>query len=267
MGLKRDILDGGFIDHNDLVSTSNTGGTDNGVMYSGEFVMLLHLLGELSESMKGWWKHSMSKVEISPGCVKRSPTNDRDDQGPDDYHGYLCGAKVCDPARAKAFLYHGVKDWAPTLLVWMTISLGFLPTATGAALGFLAAIIAGVLTQTLGYYDANNSLTERDFMWRFPQLITHAWFATGWIVPTPLRFFFIASLLFHVYRDVPTSDQDARRLGWLLIKNWDGKGIVSKWAVKKWNEKLLREYPNGMKDVASGYYGPEFPFTTYIPRT
>lgn len=229
MSLKRDIIHGGYIDINGLVSTSTAGSTDNGVMYTGEFVTLLDILGELTPSLRAYWRSSMSRCEVRPGVVRRSPTNDRDDEGPDDYHGYLCGAKRCDPSRAKAF----IKNW------------------------FLA----------LGMYDANKKLGIKDFMWRFPQLLTHAWFATDWYVPGPLRFFFIASLLFHVYRQVETTDQDARRLGWLLIKNWDGKGIVSRWAVKKWNEKLLREYPNGMQDVAAAYYGPQYPFTRYIPKT
>lgn len=229
MSLKKDIFGGGYIDDNCLVSTSNTGGTDNGVMYTGEFVVLLDDLGELTPAMKQYWRSTMDNVEVKRGVIKRSPTNDRDDEGPDDYHGYLCGAKRCDPKRAKDFIWN-----------WFT---------------------------ALGVYDSNKKLGWKDFMWRFPQLLTHAWFATGWYVPAPLRIFFIASLLIHAYRKVPTSDQDARRLGWLLIKNWDGKGIVSRWAVQKWNSKLLSEYPNGMRDVAKSYYGADFPFTRYISRT
>lgn len=226
MGLKREIFVGGYVDKDGLVSPNQDGGSNNGVMYTGEFVVLLKRNDELTPAMQEYWKSSMAQCEIKKGIVRRSPSNDRDDEGPDDYHGYLCGAKLCDPSRARAFLWYGICH--------------------------------------LGFYDSNKKLSFKDFMWRFPQMITHALFAAGWPVGI-FRIFFIGSLLYHFYKDVPVTNQDARRLGWLLIQNWDGKGLLSKWAVKKWTEKLMREYPNGMKDVYGSYYQARHPFITYVP--
>jgi hypothetical protein len=94
--------------------------------------------------------------------------------------------------------------------------------------------------------------------------VAQALMAAGYPVGI-FRLFFITTLLYHVFRDVPVANYDARRHGWLLIQTWDGKGLLSKWAVDRWKAKLLREYPNGMKDVYGSYYQSEHPFLTYVP--
>lgn len=217
----------GYIGADLLVTPNYRGGSNNGVMYTGEFIVILNRLGELTDEERHYWRLAMTNCEISPGLIKRSPTNDRDNEGPDDYHGYLAAAKHCDPQRAKNFLAHGYRHF--------------------------------------GFYDSNGRLEIKDFMWRFPQLIVQARMAAGLRCFTS-RLFFILPLMYHYLKAVPTSDTDARRLGWLLIQTWDGKGFFSKLAVRLWGDKLLKDYPNGMRDVAGIYYERGHPFAAFIPK-
>lgn len=224
---KKEIFNG-WIDTYCLVTPGRgeKGSSQNGVMYTGEFIVILNRLGELTPALKDYWKQRIEKCELHPGHIIRYPGS-TEVEGPDNYHGYLAAAKLCDPSRAKAFLWYGLTHF--------------------------------------GLYPTSEKITIKDFMWRFPQLIPMALMAAGLPVG-PFRAIFILTLMLHVWSNTPTDNQDARRLGWLLIQTWDGKGLLSKWAVKKWQDKLMKEYPvDGMKEVYHRYYEVGHPFIEYVP--
>jgi hypothetical protein len=219
-------LENGYLDVFGLVSPAYKGGSTNGVMYTSEAAVIADRIGQLDKTFITFWNDVIAPCEMSPGLISRTPAK-TGEEAPDDYYGYLAGAKRCDQAKARAFLWHGITH--------------------------------------AGFYNSDGKLAWSDFLWRQPQLITHALWAAG-LWAGPFRIFFIASLLFAIYQNHPASDTDARRIGWLLIQNWDGKGIVSKWAVKKWQAWLMTAYPEtGMRGVAAVYYGPNHPFITNIP--
>jgi len=215
----------GFIDEFGMVGPRRNAGSTNDVMFTGEAVVIADRIGELNDEWKKFWNDAMEGVEIGSGLIKRTPT-DPEEEAPDDYYGFLAGAKRCNPGAARKFLLHGLLH--------------------------------------LGFYNTDGEFAWSDCLWRQPQMITHALWAAGFWAG-PFRIFFIGSLLYAIYQDKPALDVDARRIGWLLIQNWDGKGWISKWAVNKWKTWLFKVYPDGMKGVAKRYYSGDHPFQTYIP--
>lgn len=232
MSLKIDILP--FLDKFGMVTPNRDGRSDNGVMYTSEYLLLLTFDGELLPEDKAEYLAKMERCLIRSGrgaVLMRDPENDGESQeGPDDYLGLLAGCRfIGNTEIPRAILWHGLTHFGAFNNV--------------APFGW----------------------TRQSWLWRQPQLITQALFAAKLPVG-PFRLFFILSLLYAVYQNAPKGNTDARRLGWLLIQAWDGKGLLSRWVVGVWKRWLFSKYPDGMIGVARIYYCEGHPFTAYIPE-
>lgn len=219
MNLKEDIKP--YLDQWGFVQPALGANSFNGVLYTAEYILALYKQNILTMNDISNCINTINKVIIEPGLIKRTPSYN-EQEGPDDYIGFLCVAKLFSSNYAKDFLKYGLKHW--------------------------------------GSYNNEQpgKWTTRSFLWRQPQLIAHALYACGERPIAPLRFIWAITILLAGWR-IPTNDLDARILSYLLIQNWDGKGWFCKWVVRVWNKRLLKDYPNGMKDVMMNYFQPGHP--------
>src|SRR4051812_35271424 len=82
-------------------------GSDNGVMYYSEYVILLAKRGELSSTDIGDFVAKIGPCFQTRGLLARAP-GARDQEGPDDYHGVLAACVVLDlPEFARDILAYG----------------------------------------------------------------------------------------------------------------------------------------------------------------
>lgn len=215
-----------FTDQFGLVAPNASRASTNGVCYTGEAMVIGLLNGEMDDVRRTWWKALMTSCEVAPGVLKRTPT-DLEPEAPDDYYGYLAGARIADPARARAWLLHGLTH--------------------------------------VGFYSTDGHFAWSNFLWRQPQLITLALFAARLPVG-PLRAFFCLSLMLDVWQPKPTTDAGSRRLGWLLLQSWDGRGYFSRKAATRWMQQVEKDFHFGMAGVYTEYCGVDHPFAQYCPE-
>jgi hypothetical protein len=105
-------------------------------------------------------------------------------------------------------------------------------------------------------------------LWRQPQILA-LWFMAQRnlfyrIIATPLIAYSALVIATSCIGD-PTSDTDGRILSWCLLK-----GLERSWLCQLggwfWKRRLMSDYPNGMKDVFTIYFGPDHPLSKYMVR-
>lgn len=211
-----------------LVMPRKASPSNNGVLYTAIYMMIAERIGEYENIRIPRIADAFNPLIVQPGLIRRSKTC-ADQEGPDDYVGFL----------AVAHLYYYV--WAEEFLAYGWSNYGC-------------------------YNNVDpGQFTWSAFLWRQPQLIAHAKYAAYERPNVFLRFAWIMTILLAGFRS-PPSNTDARTLSWLLIQVWDGNGFFCKLAVNAWKKRLFRDYPCGMKDVFRIYFGDEHPFTTYVPN-
>jgi hypothetical protein len=134
--------------------------------------------------------------------------------------------------------------------------------------------------KNFGFYNTSNpdhvrnkdgSLDWSFFQWRQFQMIFAALCASGihkwwkiWHLPLAL---YTALVITVSCIGAQLDDYDARRLSWALIQATKEDSFLCRLASKIWYRRLHKDYPNGMRDIASGYYNPhgltENPFAKY----
>lgn len=224
-----------YVDGNNLLAPSPVGsnpgkGSDNGVMYTSEYFIMLKKQNLLCAADCADYDNRISKCVGSNGMLNRA-SNDTDQEGPDDYYGVLNGCmELSNVKYPRAFLLALMKNF------------GFLNN------------------------NSPGTLTGSSFMARQPQLTCSMVSAAFPSLKNPLHYLvrllalplFIISavvLLFScMFTDV--SDSDSRRLGWHLGNCVSNVSLLNKLAYKVWLRRLYKDYPNGMNSVASVYYAP-----------
>lgn len=204
--------------------------SDNGVMFTSEYILMAHRnnLSEIHPQL-----NSVYCCILPCGLLSRRPEGQMSSQeGPDDY------LAVCNMLR-DLMLFEEARE-----LLWGTIR----------HLGFLNNVSPG-------------KKTWQSFLIRQPQLIAAMVNASFPLRSNPIHFFVrLISLPCYLVssvtillscRNVPVSDTTSRRLGWHLQNNLKKNSVLCYLASLVWFKRLHRDYPNGMKDVASVYYYPQ----------
>lgn len=232
----------GFTDQSGLVSpwlcSNAVSGSNNGILYTALWLFCLKRSGGLNEEDCQKWRKLMRSCQVRPGLLKRSPVNSTDVEGNDDYIGYLAGCKLT-----------GSGDYAREYLEYGRTNAGC-------------------------YNNVNpNKWTLRSFLWRQPQLIAHAYYASASQmsgITCIIKHFvkLVWSLtMFLSSRMQPLKDSDSRILSWLLYKTWDKKGYFARRAVCGWLKRLRRDYPNGkMRAVAEIAFPGSVVLLKWFPR-
>lgn len=246
----KSAIGNGYIDGNGLVAPNKTGstgsGSDNGVMFTSEFLQLLDNNDEISNTIFGI-DAALTRCLPTPGLLQRQPNNQSGQEGPDDY---VALAAACVTLNR---IYKFIKIPKRNRLANDVLRYGL------THFGFFNNEKPGTLTKSA-------------FLWRQPQLIgafiaaadKPSWLskAAYFIIGQP--FYFCAAVSVAVScRKTPLHDTDARRLAWHLIQAVYDSSWMMRWAAKGWYQRLYADYPRGMLDVAVGYYEHEHPFTVY----
>lgn len=247
MTLKSEIGNG-YIDGNGLVAPSKTSGvgsgSDNGPMFTAEFLCLLEQNGEMTPTLAANYMLKFASCFQIDGLLQRTPGVDNRQEGPDDYVGLAAGLCV-------------INRW---------IQLPFHQT-----------LATSVLLYGLKHFGCFNNerpgkFSLAAFLWRQPQLIGAFLAAASkptWLSKAAFKiigqpFFLCAAISIAVScRGTPVSDTDARRLSWLLIQSTAPASWMCRWAAKGWYERLYNDFERGMKDVAVVYYQAGHPFSKY----
>lgn len=200
----------------------------NGVLYESQYLLIMNLIGQLGKGDITQWLYTMESILVQPGLIQRTPTY-TEQEGPDDYIGYLAALKIANPELAMDVIKYGFKNFG-----------SFNNTTPG-------------------------KWTFNSFLWRQPQLLAHAYYAAGKRPNFLLRLIWLVTVAL-AGMNVPVGQTDERILPWLLVKTWNGQGYFSKLAVSIWTKRLFKDYTNGMQDVFKIYFGPDHPLTQYVPK-
>jgi hypothetical protein len=225
-----------YFDGNNLLSNAPAGpnsgrASDNGVCFSGEYLVTLKKNGALLDSDIQIFLTAIRACLDKNGLLNRAP-GDSDLEGCDDYYSLL-----------------------NTLFEIGEVSI---------TRGFLWNVF-----RYLGSFDNTDPgvWTAQSSLVRQPQLlcaIVNAAFPSLW---NPLHWF-VRYLFYPFYMaaavsiaiscyNTPTDQADPRRLSWSLQNQVKKRSIWCYLASLIWKRRLLKDYPNGMKDVAGVYYIPK----------
>lgn len=240
MTLKSEIGNG-YLDRDGLVTPNRNGGSNNGVMYSGEYIWLLLKNGELRAATAVNLLTTLDKCFREPGLLLRHPDGSGGQQGPDDYLGVCLAGKALDalpfepPVRfGNAILWYGLRH------------LGFFRTAPEASFW-------------------------STFLWRQLQLVAAAFACASWhplvrplawLVSRPFMWYAAASIFFACRGKVDGTDP--WRLSWILVKLTQDKSLLCALAGRGWYDRLGQAFgSDGMQGVAKVYYEAEHPFSRW----
>lgn len=243
------------------VNPGDTRTSDNGVMFTSEYYVLLALRGELEPLDVSDWRSRTLQCFKEPGLLCRNPVKYgvASQEGPDDYYGVIAASSIMDPTIAQAILAYGkAREYT------LDPIFDYVQEKTGDVLWLrlLRKVLGGIKVR----YNFNNmgeDLTPESWMGRQLQLVAAMHFAANKKCPLLLRIF-TALVIATSCINAPTSDTDGRRLAWLLICTAAPKCWMSKLASRLWYYRLKRDYPGkGMRGVAELYYQANHPFKTY----
>jgi hypothetical protein len=228
----KESIEANFLDQDALVSPNPCSPTtrnasNNGLIYSGEYQVLLSLLGQYSNTSS--YITSLEACYAVPGCLRRSPINNTDYESPDDYYGVIAGLYFTrSKSQAKLILKYGLSHW-----------------------GSFNNITPGCFSWTT-------------MIWRQPQLLAMNLWAAGYSI-TLLNAFSALVIAFSCLGCKKTDGCDPWRLTWLLVQCGRRNSWFCRVASKIWYRRLNKTW-GGMGNIYAEYYkglpGQEHPFTT-----
>lgn len=211
--------------------------SDNGVMFTSEYYIMLHKLMDIqTQDYKDYYQLIVA-CEEDIGLLCRAP-GDKGQEGPDDYYAVLSASQVL-----------GIPEFASVILHYGYITKGWFNNEN-----------PGTIYRTDG-----KTINWEAFLWRQLQM----WFAAlcaarenRWY-HLPLSIYSALVILYTGLRNLPKTDADSRRLCWHLIQATVPRSFLCRLASKVWYRKLYLDYPNGMRGVAQQYYQDGHPFREY----
>lgn len=242
MSLKDEIKP--YIDCEGLVSPSipqpNTPGSNNGVMYTSEMIMMLIANKEANSSDVFYYLNKINSCMKRDGLLGRHPGGTGDQEGPDDYLAYAAALDLIQTVsnqEADEFNIVRARTMARRIVLYGLEHLGNM-----------------------------NNVSPKNWSWtaflgRQPQLTAAFLWASKISIPAPLRIYVAASIIASAFnKDLGV---DSWRLSWLLVQIAKRHSWICRQASKLWYRRLYKKFPNGMKDVASVYYQAGHPFSKY----
>lgn len=240
--LRADMLpyrdaDGLVVPNGEGCSPTQYNVSGNGVLYTGEYVLLMRLNGELNDSDRKDYRDVIEAcMPVEKGLLSRSPTHS-DQEGPDDYIGLAVGAWAT-----------GNNDLAEAVITYGKKHYGFFNNENPGS-----------------YYHKDGRFNWSALLIRQPQLIGIMYYAANRVPPFLIRLYLAIGILISG-RNKPLSDSDARILAWLVINVVDNRCWMIKIAARVFTNRLLKQYDRGMTDVISYYFQDPHPFRKHWPK-
>jgi len=252
MGMKEDYQK--YRDCNGLLQTVENppppGNSGNGILYTGEMFVNFALLDQVTDEDRTRWVSIIRSLEVSPGLINRNPpTGPHPDQEAfDDYVGlttsaYLMGGacqQICED-----IFNQGQKTYWGISWIYNNVS----PQTP--------------LKQPDGSWNWSALLLKS------PAVVSSIYTCSGRVPPFIYRLAWAITIGTASMRDRrtpthPSVDSGARILSWLLIQALPPKKYpLCEWGAKFWWKRFKQDYPGGINQAFSEYFGPQHPLTLY----
>lgn len=260
MSLREDIA--AWLDPYSMVAPNSTRVSNNGVLYSSEFYVLLAMRGELM----GWDSAAFTQLisaqcELEPGLIRRNP-GCADQEGPDDYIGLMAAYWHLGLWRkAREVVDYGSKSTrvGPFTLHWFfnNVEAGtpWEQAQEDPGRPWYLNLVDRLYAPTGKRFNASA------WLGRQPQLISHflwcaelkpAWWRRLWAAVTVM-----------LAHSKPVDDVDSRILSWLCIWPAYERCWMMRAAATWFLMDLHEQYPGGMQGVFSHDFEPTHPIARY----
>lgn len=258
-----------YRDRYGLIQPTIGGGSQNGILWTGESMVVMKDNDVLPKELEDSLFASMKSCEIEPGLMRRSPSNQGDQQAHDDYMGFLAACYVC-----------GRHDLAEVVLNYgkRTTWLKFIPFRY-----VFNTMLPGTMLHPL--YDKNGNrlrnanrpkyeqfftkyLAPEGFRinfsaWfgRLPQFVAHAHWAAN--KKPPLIYRILQALV--IWNNSKLKDgghPDTWALTWLMCRTMDNRCWMGRLAAKAFYKNLYKIFgETGFRNFF--YIGGSHPITKY----
>jgi len=228
----------------------------NGLLYTAEYLALLHQRGELTKSDEDHFRDVILSCEKRIGLFNRHPDHP-DQQAPDDYMGIACASALIDPAIARSVLFYGrsipakasdmIHDSNLPLMVKMLL---------------LVLVGDGELK-----YNYNNvtpgTASKNSWMGRQPQLIGGLQMAAQEKLSTwRLIYWCLVIATSGLFKP---QDQDSWRLSYLCLYYGSNYNWMTKLTAQVWWRRFKKHWPGGVKELRAKYFNnSEHPLSKYV---
>lgn len=258
-----------YIDKYGLIQPTVGGGSQNGILWTGESMIVMKDNNALPKHTEEALFHSMKSCEIEPGLMRRSPSNLGDQQAQDDYIGFLAACYVC-----------GRHDLAEIVLNYgnRVTPLKFLPFKF-----VYNTMIPDTMLHPL-YDEKGNLLRNANRPWfekiftkllapkgyrvnfsawlgRMPQFVAHVYWAAN--KKPPLFYRIVQALV--IYNNSKLKDgghPDTWALTWLMCRTMDNRCWMGRLAAKAFYKNLYKIFgPEGFRNFH--YIGGNHPITKF----
>lgn len=243
MSIKEEILP--YVDGNNLVSPTillypgQVNVTNNGVMYTSEYTVLLSNLGVLEDSSIEEFIETISHCLTPEGILKRNPDGSGGQEGPDDYYGLMNACIHTKVVKIPRMILSAINKYK------------------------------GCLNNV-----DPNKWTFQSFLIRQPQLIACIVAAAypslknplHWLIRLALTpaFLISACIIALSGLESPTGELDNRRLTWHLVSTLTRVSLACNLAAILWRRRLCKDYGvTGMKEVMTRYLEFGHPIAKY----
>jgi hypothetical protein len=239
----RDEILAKYVDGNGLVSPLPVGNppmkraSDNGILFTSEFYSLLLLRGESSAYDAATFLIRQASCVQAPGLLCRAP-GDTGQEGPDDYYGVFCTNRL-----------YNLTAFPTAVIDRLWANWGFLNNlnpdsirSTDGTINWDAFLIRQIPLVCAAYSAARLSR-----WYHFP--------------------FYVLTAIIITFSNItdPLTDSNDRLLVWNLIHTVKDDSLWCKLASKIWTYRLLKNYGvTGIRAVATLYFGPNHPFSSYF---
>lgn len=235
MGIREDFKE--YIDKDGLVQNNphppDHNGSGNGLRYTSEYICVLSKHEELNPKDIANFISTIDKCEVTnePGLYNRSPTH-QDQQGPDDLVALASAFSENDIMNgyACALLLYG-KEWQPIPYNYNNV-------------------MPGTLKHRDGRWNVSAMLIRQ------PQLIAHFHYAAKQKPPLLAKIAWVTTIAFNGFSK--PEDQDGWVLSWHLINAYKNSSHRTWWQdklVTNWYTKFKKQWPLGMREVLTYYFG------------
>jgi len=197
--------------------------SQNGLRFTAEYVRALVRAGSLQPERHRIIK-AVRRCEIVPGLYRRSPDNNGDQEGPDDYHGLALISYYLDPDISRDILRYGRRErWLGIIPKYIFNNVNPGKWSGSAWMGRQPALIAMhkvVAGERVGFLESI------------------------WIMGTILA---------------SDEQQDSFVLTWMLAIIMANRWWYVDWAIGKWQRKLKFNYALGIGQVSEEFFGHPHP--------
>lgn len=224
MGLKREIWDGFLDKFGYVMPRRNHGVSDNGVLFTSQYILLLQRLGQLDGETKAAYFNLMRNSFRDTGLLIRYPENFTQ-EGPDDHIGISAASLALELPFAKEIIDYGRKQLPPHLYNTENPGKWSKQAWLGRQLGLI-----GFMKLCAGY--GCNPLEK------------------------------LAMIVgFYLTSRKPKEDTSDRLLTQVMVEALP-KGLVND-LIKKWWHGHINKLYGDVRDLVSIYFGPDHPFSRY----